>query len=129
PPPARGAGCAAGHASAAAPPPAGVVVGGRGPAPRGRGRGAEAPPADIMANKHSLTGRYLTGALTIDIPERRPINPRRLLTVTNARGNNLKNVTAEIPLGVFTCITGVSGGGKSTLLIDTLYKAVARTLN
>src|SRR5712672_1002327 len=90
---------------------------------------AEGTPADIMANKHSLTGRYLTGALTIDVPERRPVNPRRLLTVTNARGNNLKNVTAEIPLGVFTCITGVSGGGKSTLLIDTLYKAVARKLN
>ncbi len=90
---------------------------------------AEGTPADIMANKHSLTGRYLTGALTIDVPERRPVNPRRLLTVTNARGNNLKSVTAEIPLGVFTCITGVSGGGKSTLLIDTLYKAVARKLN
>jgi excinuclease ABC subunit A len=90
---------------------------------------AEGTPADIMANKHSLTGRYLTGALTIDVPERRPVNPRRLLTVINARGNNLKSVTAEIPLGVFTCITGVSGGGKSTLLIDTLYKAVARKLN
>jgi excinuclease ABC subunit A len=90
---------------------------------------AQGTPADIMANKHSLTGRYLTGALTIDVPERRAINPRRLLKVINARGNNLKNVTAEIPLGVFTCITGVSGGGKSTLLIDTLYKAVARKLN
>jgi excinuclease ABC subunit A len=90
---------------------------------------AEGTPADIMANKHSLTGRYLTGALTIELPERRPINPRRLLAVINARGNNLKGVTAEIPLGVFTCITGVSGGGKSTLLIDTLYKAVARRLN
>jgi len=90
---------------------------------------AEGMPADIMANKHSLTGRYLTGALTIDVPERRPINPRRLVAVINARGNNLKGVTAEIPLGVFTCITGVSGGGKSTLLIDTLYKAVARKLN
>ncbi|HSV22548.1 MAG TPA: excinuclease ABC subunit UvrA, partial [Xanthobacteraceae bacterium] len=90
---------------------------------------AAGTPADVMANKHSLTGQYLTGALTIDMPERRTINPRRLLTVINARGNNLKNVTAEIPLGVFTCITGVSGGGKSTLLIDTLYKAVARKLN
>jgi excinuclease ABC subunit A len=90
---------------------------------------AEGTPADVMANKHSLTGRYLTGALTIDVPERRPVNPRRLLTVIKARGNNLKGVTAEIPLGVFTCITGVSGGGKSTLLIDTLYKAVARKLN
>ncbi|HKD25297.1 MAG TPA: excinuclease ABC subunit UvrA, partial [Xanthobacteraceae bacterium] len=90
---------------------------------------AAGTPTDIMASKHSLTGRYLTGALTIDVPERRPIDPRRLVTVVNARGHNLKSVTAEIPLGVFTCITGVSGGGKSTLLIDTLYKAVARKLN
>jgi len=90
---------------------------------------AEGTPADIMASKQSLTGRYLTGALSIDVPQRRPVNPRRLLTVVNARGNNLKGVTAEIPLGVFACITGVSGGGKSTLLIDTLYKAVARRLN
>ncbi len=55
--------------------------------------------------------------------------PRRTLKVINARGNNLKNVTAEIPLGLFTAVTGVSGGGKSTLLVDTLYKAVARRLN
>ena len=63
------------------------------------------------------------------IPERRPRNSRRTLKVVNARGNNLKNITAEIPLGLFTCVTGVSGGGKSTLLIDTLYKAMARKLN
>ena len=63
------------------------------------------------------------------IPERRPANTRRTLKVVNARGNNLKNVTAEIPLGLFTCVTGVSGGGKSTLLIDTLYKALARKIN
>ena len=63
------------------------------------------------------------------MPERRPTNARRALKVVNARGNNLKNVTAEIPLGLFTCVTGVSGGGKSTLLVDTLYKAVARKLN
>src|SRR6266446_2969902 len=60
---------------------------------------------------------------------RRARNPRRTLKLIGARGNNLKNVTAEIPLGLFTCVTGVSGGGKSTLLIDTLYKAVARRLN
>jgi excinuclease ABC subunit A len=90
---------------------------------------AEGTPADIMANPKSLTGQYLTGARNIDIPERRPRNPRRTLSVVGARGNNLKNVTAEIPLGLFTAITGVSGGGKSTLLIDTLYKAVARKLN
>jgi excinuclease ABC subunit A len=90
---------------------------------------AEGTPADIMANHDSLTGQYLTGVRFIDVPARRPVNPRRVLKVVNAHGNNLKNVTAEIPLGVLTCITGVSGGGKSTLLIDTLYKAVARRLN
>jgi excinuclease ABC subunit A len=90
---------------------------------------AQGTPADIMASRDSLTGQYLTGARFIDVPERRPVIPRRMLKVVNARGNNLKNVTAEIPLGVLTCITGVSGGGKSTLLIDTLYKAVARKLN
>jgi excinuclease ABC subunit A len=84
---------------------------------------------DIMANPASLTGRYLNGELTIAVPQRRARNPRRTLKVVNARGNNLKNVTAEIPLGLFTCVTGVSGGGKSTLLVDTLYKAIARKLN
>ena len=62
-------------------------------------------------------------------PSARPPNHRRTIKVINARGNNLKNVSAEIPLGLFTCVTGVSGGGKSTLLIDTLYKAIARKLN
>jgi excinuclease ABC subunit A len=90
---------------------------------------AEGTPADIMANQNSLTGQYLTGVRFIDVPERRPVEARRVLKVVNARGNNLKNVTAEIPLGVLTCITGVSGGGKSTLLVDTLYRAVARKLN
>src|SRR5207237_7498906 len=90
---------------------------------------AEGTPADIMANKKSLTGQYLTGVRTIAVPERRAANPRRTLRVVNARGNNLKNITAEIPLGLFTCVTGVSGGGKSTLLVDTLYSAVARKLN
>jgi excinuclease ABC subunit A len=84
---------------------------------------------DLVATPASLTGKYLSGELIVPIPERRPKNPRRTLSVVNARGNNLKNVTAEIPLGLFTCITGVSGGGKSTLLVDTLYKAVARKLN
>jgi excinuclease ABC subunit A len=90
---------------------------------------AQGTPADIMANPASLTGKYLTGELVVRIPERRDRNPRRMLRLIGARGNNLKNVTAEIPLGLFTCVTGVSGGGKSTLLIDTLYKAVARRLN
>jgi excinuclease ABC subunit A len=90
---------------------------------------AQGTPADIMRNPDSLTGKYLTGELSVEIPERRPPNHRRTIKVINARGNNLKNVSAEIPLGLFTCVTGVSGGGKSTLLIDTLYKAIARKLN
>src|SRR3982751_5551349 len=90
---------------------------------------AQGTPAEIMNNPKSLTGKYLTGELSVEIPERRPPNHRRTIKVVNARGNNLKNVSAEIPLGLFTCVTGVSGGGKSTLLIDTLYKAIARKLN
>jgi len=84
---------------------------------------------DIVATPASLTGKYLSGEMIVPIPERRPRNPRRVLKVVNARGNNLKNVSVEIPLGLFTCVTGVSGGGKSTLLVDTLYKAIARKLN
>ena len=90
---------------------------------------AQGTPSDIMRNPDSLTGKYLTGELAVEIPERRPPNHRRTIKVVNARGNNLKNVSAEIPLGLFTCVTGVSGGGKSTLLIDTLYRAIARKLN
>ncbi|QOZ69464.1 excinuclease ABC subunit UvrA [Bradyrhizobium arachidis] len=90
---------------------------------------AEGTPAEIMRNPKSLTGKYLTGELEVEVPERRPPNHRRTIKVVNARGNNLKNVTAEIPLGLFTCVTGVSGGGKSTLLIDTVYRAIARKLN
>jgi excinuclease ABC subunit A len=84
---------------------------------------------DLIAARDSWTGKYLSGELAVQIPERRPKNPSRTLKIVGARGNNLKNVTAEIPLGLFTCVTGVSGGGKSTLLVDTLYKALARRLN
>jgi excinuclease ABC subunit A len=91
---------------------------------------AEGKPADIMANPHSLTGQYLTGMKRIEIPERRrPFSTKRLVRVVGATGNNLKGVTAEIPVGTFTCITGVSGGGKSTFTVETLYKAAARRLN
>jgi excinuclease ABC subunit A len=84
---------------------------------------------DLIAAPQSWTGKYLSGELVVPIPERRPRNPSRALKIIGARGNNLKNITAEIPLGLFTCVTGVSGGGKSTLLVDTLYKALARRLN
>ncbi|MFA5951187.1 MAG: excinuclease ABC subunit UvrA [Hyphomicrobium sp.] len=91
---------------------------------------AEGTPAEIMANPKSLTGQYLSGARQIPLPKaRRAPDKTRKLRVIGARGNNLQNVTADVPLGLFTCITGVSGGGKSTLLIDTLFKAVARKLN
>ena len=90
---------------------------------------AQGTPQQVMDNPKSITGKYLTGEMFVPIPERRPPNHRRTIKVINARGNNLKNVSAEIPLGLFTCVTGVSGGGKSTLLIDTLYKAIARKLN
>ena len=91
---------------------------------------AEGTPAEIMANPRSLTGQYLTGAMAIEIPERRRrTTKKRSLKITGATGNNLKSIAATIPLGAFTCVTGVSGGGKSTFLIDTFYRAVARRLN
>jgi excinuclease ABC subunit A len=90
---------------------------------------AQGTVLDLIAEPASYTGKYLSGELMVPIPERRPKNSARTLTLVNARGNNLKSITAEIPLGLFTCVTGVSGGGKSTLLVDTLYKAIARRLN
>src|SRR3954453_18935717 len=73
---------------------------------------AEGTPDAVMRNPDSITGQYLTGVRHIAVPERRPRNNRRTIKVVNARGNNLKNVSAEIPLGLFTCVTGVSGDGK-----------------
>ncbi|THD77725.1 MAG: excinuclease ABC subunit UvrA [Phenylobacterium sp.] len=91
---------------------------------------AQGKPADIMAEPRSLTGQYLSGAREIEVPEdRRPISKTKVLRVIGATGNNLKSVTGEIPVGTFTCITGVSGGGKSTFTIETLYKAAARRLH
>jgi excinuclease ABC subunit A len=91
---------------------------------------AQGTPADIMAAPRSLTGQYLTHMKQIPVPaRRRKPAERRSITVVGARANNLKNVTASIPLGTLTCVTGVSGGGKSTLIVETLYKAVARRLN
>jgi excinuclease ABC subunit A len=91
---------------------------------------AEGLPEDIMRNPASLTGQYLSGTRQIPMPaKRRRAAHNRWLKLVGATGNNLKNVTAEVPLGTFVCVTGVSGGGKSTLTIETLYKAVARRLN
>lgn len=91
---------------------------------------AKGTPQDILADPNSLTGKYLTGEMSVPVPDkRRKPQKGRALRIVGARGNNLKDVTVDIPLGLFTCITGVSGGGKSTLIIDTLYKAVARKLN
>ncbi|MDO5685959.1 MAG: excinuclease ABC subunit UvrA [Neisseria sp.] len=87
-------------------------------------------PENIAACPDSITGQYLSGVKKISLPaERTPVNPERMLILTGARGNNLKNVTLELPLGLITCITGVSGSGKSTLINDTLGKIAARDLN
>jgi excinuclease ABC subunit A len=91
---------------------------------------AQGTPQQVMSNPASLTGKYLTGEMLVAVPRvRRKPMKSRVLKIVNARGNNLKNVTVEVPLGTFTCITGVSGGGKSTLVIDTLYKLAAKRLN
>ncbi|NDV88179.1 excinuclease ABC subunit UvrA [Aurantimonas aggregata] len=91
---------------------------------------AAGTPAEVMAHPNSLTGRYLSGDLGVPVPaKRRKPQKGKRLKVVGARGNNLKNVTAEIPLGLFSCVTGVSGGGKSTFLIETLYKAAARRIS
>ncbi|WP_409433764.1 excinuclease ABC subunit UvrA [Litorimonas sp. RW-G-Af-16] len=90
---------------------------------------ASGTPDKIKKTKKSLTGQYLTGKKEIAVPKIRREKTGKVLTVKGARGNNLQNVTAEFPLGLMTCVTGVSGGGKSTLTIETLYKGVARRIN
>lgn len=88
---------------------------------------AQGTPAEVMANPASLTGRYLSGQLSIPIPKKRR-KSNKYLTIAGATENNLKNITVEIPLGVMTCVTGVSGSGKSTLIIDTLHKVLGQRL-
>jgi excinuclease ABC subunit A len=91
---------------------------------------AKGTPAQVMANKKSITGQYLAGTRMIDVPKERRTAPKsRRITIRGARANNLQNVDADIPLGLFTCVTGVSGGGKSSLVIQTLYKAVTKRLH
>ncbi|WP_072379349.1 excinuclease ABC subunit UvrA [Novosphingobium sp. NDB2Meth1] len=85
--------------------------------------------AEILGNANSLTGQYLTGARRIEVPAKRRKGNGLKITVEGARANNLRDVTASIPLGTFTCITGVSGSGKSSFTIDTLHAVAARTLN
>lgn len=90
---------------------------------------AQGTLADVLATKGSLTADYLNGTREIAVPPKRRKGSGKQLTVHNARANNLKGVSASIPLGTFTCITGVSGSGKSSFTIDTLYAASARALN
>ena len=90
---------------------------------------AQGKLADILASETSLTGAYLSGRREVPLPTKRRKGNGRKLTVHNATANNLQGVTASIPLGTFTCITGVSGSGKSSFTVDTLYAASARALN
>lgn len=90
---------------------------------------AEGKLEDILANENSLTGDYLAGRRAVPLPAKRRKGSGKKLTVHNARANNLRDVTAAVPLGTFCCITGVSGSGKSSFTIDTLYAAAARQLN
>lgn len=90
---------------------------------------AQGSPQAIQEDNHSLTGKYLSGKLSIHIPEKRHAPDHdRILRIEGASGNNLKNVTLNLPVGLFICVTGVSGSGKSTLINETLHRAVARHL-
>ena len=85
-------------------------------------------PEEVMKNKNSLTGKYLTGELKIDVPEKRRKGNKLYLEVKGAKEHNLKNINVKIPLGTFTCVTGVSGSGKSSLVNEIIYKAVAQKI-
>jgi excinuclease ABC subunit A len=89
---------------------------------------AQGTPEQVMADPASITGQYLSGKRKIAIPEQRRTGNGKALTVIGAQGNNLQNITVSFPLGRFLAVTGVSGGGKSTLVIETLYKAMVRRL-
>lgn len=89
---------------------------------------AEGTPKEVMENENSLTGKYLTGKLKIEVPTKRRKGNKKYLEVKGASENNLKNINVKIPLGTFTCVTGVSGSGKSTLVNEIIYKAVSNNL-
>ena len=90
---------------------------------------AEGTAQDIMNNPNSITGKYLSGELKIPVPSERRSGNGSFLEIKGAAENNLKNVNVKIPLGTFTCVTGVSGSGKSSLVNEILYKALANELN
>ena len=91
---------------------------------------AKGTPRDIISSTASITGQYLSGKRSIPLPKRRvPFDPDKLIRIVGASGNNLRHVTAEIPVGLFTCVTGVSGSGKSTLTVDTLFGHATARLN
>ncbi|RBI87511.1 excinuclease ABC subunit A [Rhodosalinus halophilus] len=90
---------------------------------------AQGTPEEIAADPASVTGQYLSGSREIPVPAVRRAGNGKALTVVNAHGNNLKDVTVDLPLGKFVCVTGVSGGGKSTLTIETLFKTASMKLN
>ena len=91
---------------------------------------AQGTPKEVKENKNSITGNYLSGIKSIAIPKsRRKINPNKNITLRGASGNNLQDIDVEFPLGILTCVTGVSGGGKSTLVIQTLQRSLSKILN